>query len=95
MVGTAPLGGIAHELLTRCGTFALLRFTAAMLLITVLHLIRVPLVVAVRVLSGVIARADAYATRYAFTTPTGPVNAFTDFTTPVRVMAWPVMGGAR
>jgi hypothetical protein len=67
------------EVLTKYGTAALLRFAAAVALFLLLHLVRIPLVLAARVLEGVMRRVDSYATHQASTTPTRPINQF--FTT--------------
>jgi hypothetical protein len=53
------------EVLDRYGTAALARFTAAVALFLVLHLVRVPLVAAVRALEALMRRVDGYATRQA------------------------------
>ncbi len=64
------------DVLERFGTAALVRFAAAVALFLLLHLIRIPLVIAARVLEGVMRRADAYAAAQASRPPTGPINHF-------------------
>jgi hypothetical protein len=64
------------EVLNKVGTAALLRFAGAVVLFLVLHLVRLPLVLIVRVLEGVMRRVDGFATRQASTRPTGPINQF-------------------
>lgn len=59
--------------LARSGTTALLRFVGALLLFTVLHLVRLPLVLLARVLELSMRRVDAYVTGHATThTPPSP-----------------------
>ena len=53
------------DVLHRYGTAALARFVAALLLFLTLHLVRLPLIVAVRVLEIAMTRVDGYATRTA------------------------------
>lgn len=69
------------DVLHRYGTAALLRFAAAVAMFLVLHLVRIPLVLAARVLEVGMRRADAFATRQASTPPSGPVNHFFNHTT--------------
>ncbi|RZQ60860.1 hypothetical protein [Amycolatopsis suaedae] len=64
------------DVLQRHGTAALLRFAGAVLLFLALHLVRIPLVLAARVLELALRRVDGYATRQASTPPKGPVNQF-------------------
>ncbi|MCP2255226.1 hypothetical protein LY13_004000 [Prauserella aidingensis] len=66
----------SFDVLARYGTAALLRFAAAVALFLVLHLIRIPLVLAARVLEVGMRRADAFATRQASRPPEGPINHF-------------------
>ncbi|SEB48833.1 hypothetical protein SAMN04489727_2134 [Amycolatopsis tolypomycina] len=73
-----PDAALLGTLLERNGTWALLRVFAALALFLALHLIRIPLVVAARILAGVMARLDAYATRRVSTPPRGPINQFFD-----------------
>lgn len=68
------------DVLSRFGTAALLRFVGAVLLFLLLHLLRIPLVLAARVLEGVLRRLDHYAARQASRPPRGPVNDFYDHT---------------
>jgi hypothetical protein len=64
------------DVLQHRGTAALLRITAALALFGVLHLVRIPLVLAERVLAGVMRRVDGYAVRQASRPPTGPINHY-------------------
>lgn len=64
------------DVLRRYGTWALLKVTAAVLTFVVLHLIRIPLVIAAAVLEGVMRRVDGYATRQTAAPPTRPLNQF-------------------
>ena len=64
------------EVLRRFGTFALLVFTGAVLVFLVLHLVRIPLVLAARVLEISMRRVDGFVTRHASKPPSGPVNQF-------------------
>lgn len=64
------------EVLQRFGTWALLRFTTAAALFVLLHLIRIPLVLAARLLEFTMRRANAWAARVASTSPTRPINQF-------------------
>lgn len=64
------------DVLHRYGTAAVLRFTGALLLFLALHLVRIPLVLTAQVLEVALRRVDAYATRQAGTSPTGPINHF-------------------
>ncbi|MCR3719923.1 MULTISPECIES: hypothetical protein [Prauserella salsuginis group] len=66
----------SFDVLARYGTGALLRFAAAVALFLVLHLIRIPLVLAARVLEVGMRRADGFATRQASQAPDGPINHF-------------------
>ncbi len=75
-----PEPGVAllARLLERNGTWALLRIFAALALFLALHLIRIPLVLTVRVLAGVMARLDGYATTHVTRAPAGPINHYFD-----------------
>jgi hypothetical protein len=53
------------DILTRHGTLALARFVGALMLFLVLHLARLPLLVAVRVLEAAMRRINTYATTLA------------------------------
>lgn len=64
------------DVLQRFGTAALLRFTGAVAVFLLLHLIRIPLVVVARVLEISMRRVNAYAARQATQPPAGPVNQF-------------------
>lgn len=66
----------AFDVLARLGTKALLKFACAVGLFLVLHLVRIPLVLAARVLEIGMHRADLYATRQASTPPRGPINHY-------------------
>ena len=55
----------AFEVLDRYGARVLARFVAALMLFLALHLLRWPLLIAVRVLDAAMRRVDAYATRQA------------------------------
>jgi len=48
----------ASEVLTRFGTWALLRFVLALLVFVVLHLLRLPVLLVVAVLNGAMSRVD-------------------------------------
>ncbi|WP_206793202.1 hypothetical protein [Amycolatopsis sp. MtRt-6] len=63
------------EVLQERGTLALIRFAGTVCLFLVLHLLRIPLVVAERVLAGVLVRLDQAATRQA-SRPPRRVNQF-------------------
>lgn len=67
------------DVLSRYGTAALLRFAGAVALFLALHLTRIPLVLAARVLEVAMRRLDGYATRQASRPPRGPINHY--FTT--------------
>lgn len=67
------------EVLARHGTAALLRFAGVLLLFLLLHLVRIPLVLAARVLEVAMRRINDYAARQASTPPRGPINHY--FTT--------------
>lgn len=58
------------------GTWVLVKFAAAVGFFLLLHIIRIPLVLAAKVLEIAMRRADAAATRVATTAPAGPVNQF-------------------
>ncbi|MET8847996.1 hypothetical protein [Amycolatopsis sp. NPDC004625] len=78
--GVPPNPGMAllGRLLERNGTWALLRVFTALALFLVLHLIRIPLVLLARVLAGVMARIDGYATTHVAREPSGPINHYFD-----------------
>jgi hypothetical protein len=64
------------EVLRRFGTWRLVLFTGSLLVFLVLHLVRIPLVLAAWVLEAALCRLDGYATRQASTPPRRPVNHF-------------------
>lgn len=64
------------EVLQRFGTAALLRFTGAVAVFLLLHLLRIPLVLVARVLEVSMRRIDAYAAKQASQPPRGPINQF-------------------
>jgi hypothetical protein len=64
------------EVLQRYGTFALVRFTGTVCLFLVLHLLRIPLVIAERVLAGVLVRLDRAAAVQSSRPPRRRVNQF-------------------
>ncbi|PRX43841.1 hypothetical protein B0I33_1094 [Prauserella shujinwangii] len=66
------------DVLARYGTAALLRFAGAVVLFLLLHLARIPLVLAARVLEVAMRRLDGYATRQASQPPRGPINHYFD-----------------
>lgn len=66
----------SFDVLARYGTAALLRFASAVALFLLLHLVRIPLVLAARVLEVGMRRADGFATRQATTAPDKPINHF-------------------
>jgi hypothetical protein len=70
------------DVLGRFGTAALLRFVGAVAVFLLLHLARIPLILAARVLEGVMRRLDAYATRQATTHPRDPINHYFAHDTP-------------
>jgi hypothetical protein len=63
------------EVLQRHGTLALIRFAGTVFLFLVLHLLRIPLVIAERVLAGVLVRLDRAAAAQA-SRPPRRVNQF-------------------
>lgn len=69
------------DVLSRHGTAALLRFSAALVLFLTLHLLRIPLVLLARVLEVGLCRIDGYATRQATRPPSAPINHFYAHTT--------------
>ncbi|MBE1502671.1 hypothetical protein H4696_009771 [Amycolatopsis lexingtonensis] len=73
-----PTAALLGRLLERNGTWALLRIFAALALFLVLHLIRIPLVLLARILAGVMARLDGYATTHVTREPAGPINHYFD-----------------
>ncbi|SFJ76649.1 hypothetical protein SAMN05421835_108185 [Amycolatopsis sacchari] len=64
------------EVLERRGTWVLLKFTGAVALFLLLHLVRIPLVLIARVLEIVLHRVNGFATRVSTQAPAGPVNQF-------------------
>ncbi|MFD5245670.1 hypothetical protein ACFWIW_14050 [Amycolatopsis sp. NPDC058340] len=80
----ATTAGLLRMLLERNGTWALLKVFGAFALFLALHLARVPLVLLVRILAGVVARVDGYTTRQITTAPAGPINHYYD---PATTMA--------
>jgi hypothetical protein len=58
----------ATDVLTRFGTWALVKFVAALLAFVALHLLRFPLLLLVTVLSGAMARVDGMVTAAVSTT---------------------------
>ncbi|MFE5571263.1 hypothetical protein ACFQ68_40130 [Amycolatopsis japonica] len=80
--------GLLRMLLERNGTWALLKIFGALTLFLALHLARVPLVLLVRILAGVIARVDGYTTRQITTAPTGPINHYYDPATTMSAGSW-------
>lgn len=66
------------DVLARYGTAALLRFVAAVLVFLLLHLARIPLVLAARVLEVAMRRLDTYAARQASQPPRHPINHYFD-----------------
>lgn len=64
------------DVLQRYGTAALVRFAGTVALFLVLHLVRIPFVLAERVLAGVMVRLNTYATAQATRAPARPVNQF-------------------
>lgn len=64
------------DVLHRFGTLALARFTLALVLFLTLHLVRIPLVLAARVLEVALYRINVYAARQASRPPRGPINQF-------------------
>jgi hypothetical protein len=66
----------AFEVLQRFGTAALLRFTTAVAVFLLLHLLRIPLVLIARVLEVSMRRIDAFAAKQASKPPTRPINQF-------------------
>jgi hypothetical protein len=61
----------ASDVLTRFGTWALVKFTAALVLFVLLHLVRMPVLLLVAVLNAAMARVDAAVTS-AVSRPAGP-----------------------
>ncbi|MGV9362292.1 hypothetical protein [Amycolatopsis sp. NPDC003731] len=64
------------EVLQRYGTLALVRFAGTVCLFLVLHLLRIPLVIAEQILAGVLVRLDRAAAAQASKPPQRPVNQF-------------------
>lgn len=64
------------EVLERRGTWVLLKFTGAVVVFLLLHLIRIPLVLLARMLEFTLRRLNGYAARQATAQPRGPVNQF-------------------
>lgn len=64
------------EVLSRFGTWALLRFIGAAVLFLLLHLLRIPFVLTARVLEIAMRRANAAAARVASQPPRKPINQF-------------------
>jgi hypothetical protein len=64
------------EVLQERGTLALVRFAGTVCLFLVLHLLRIPLVIAERILAGVLVRLDRAATRQASLPQRRRVNQF-------------------
>ena len=79
-----PTAALLLAMLERRGTWALCKVFGAFALFLTLHLVRIPLVLLVRVLAGVIGRVDGYTTRQITTPPRGPINHYYD---PVTTMA--------
>jgi hypothetical protein len=65
-----------HAELDRLGTAALVRLFAAIAVFLLLHLLRIPLVLAARVLEHALRRIDRYATAQVVRVPAGPINHF-------------------
>ncbi|MBB5852506.1 hypothetical protein ACFQ05_04395 [Amycolatopsis umgeniensis] len=82
VLGTAA--GLLRMLLERNGTWVLCKVFGAFALFLALHLIRIPLVLLVRVLAGVIGELDGYTSRQITTPPRGPINHYYD---PATTMA--------
>ncbi len=64
------------DVLERYGTAALVRHVGTLVLFLVLLFLRIPFVLAERVLAGVLKRLDAYATAQASRPPTRPINHY-------------------
>ncbi|MEU9686147.1 hypothetical protein [Amycolatopsis japonica] len=77
-IALTTAAGLLRILLERNGTWALCKVVGAVTLFLALHLARIPLVLLVRILAGVIARVDGYTTRQITTPPTGPINHYYD-----------------
>ncbi|RSN32383.1 hypothetical protein DL990_20140 [Amycolatopsis sp. WAC 01416] len=75
-------------LLERNGTWALCKVFGAFALFLALHLVRVPLVLLVRILAGVIGELDGYTTRQITTPPRGPINHYYDPATTTAAGSW-------
>lgn len=82
-VALTPSAALLRMLLERNGTWALCKVFGAFFLFLLLHLARIPLVLLVRVLAGVIGELDGYTTRQITTPPKGPVNYYFDPATTV------------
>ena len=72
------------EVLERYGTWVLLKFAAAVALFLALHLVRIPLVLAARVLEIALHRVNRFAARVSTQAPAGPVNQFFHSTQALR-----------
>ncbi|MFD6073327.1 hypothetical protein [Amycolatopsis lurida] len=73
-----PTAALLRMLLENRGTWALCKVFAAFAVFLALHLIRIPLVLLVRILAGVIGELDGYTTRQITTPPRGPINHYYD-----------------
>lgn len=71
-------GRLLFTLLERNGTKSLLKVFGGLALFLVLHLARIPLVLVVRVLAGVMERLDTYVTERVAEAPDGPINHYFD-----------------
>ncbi|WP_020628627.1 hypothetical protein [Saccharomonospora halophila] len=64
------------DVLARYGTAVLLRFAGAVVLFLLLHLVRIPLVLAARALETAMRRLDAYTARHTARPPRQPINHY-------------------
>ncbi|MFD6073280.1 hypothetical protein [Amycolatopsis lurida] len=76
-----PTVALLRMLLENRGTWALCKVFVAFAVFLMLHLVRIPLVLLVRILAGVIGELDGYTTRQITTPPRGPINHYYDPTT--------------
>ncbi|WP_233620521.1 hypothetical protein [Amycolatopsis sp. WAC 01416] len=83
-----PTVALLRMLLERNGTWALCKVFGAFALFLALHLVRVPLVLLVRILAGVIGELDGYTTRQITTPPRGPINHYYDPATTTAAGSW-------
>lgn len=70
----------ASDVLARFGTWALVKFTAALCLFVLLHLVRMPVLLLVAVLNAAMSRVDAAVTSAVSRTASGTAGPAASFT---------------